>query len=117
GLKVDLPGGSPTLKEAIAEVQKKFPAPASSDQPSQNKKAPRGRVKPEEATLRTAISAIEKRKPRPNLIKDLESDNITPAQSVGNQPPVPPENKLEENEWISLKDLKKQSDQPPKTEQ
>ncbi|MFH0912588.1 MAG: TraM recognition domain-containing protein, partial [Patescibacteria group bacterium] len=47
GLKVDLPGGSPTLKEAIAEVQKKFPAPASSDQPSQNKKAPRGRVKPE----------------------------------------------------------------------
>ncbi|MFA5967036.1 MAG: TraM recognition domain-containing protein [Patescibacteria group bacterium] len=116
-LKVDLPGAT-DMKTAIQSAQTEVvvpPVPSQAREPRREVKRvyPRGRVKPQEATLKNLISAIEKNKPKSNLIHDLQASGTKPGSTP---PPLAPKaNELKENEWISLENLKKQSDknQPP----
>jgi len=106
GLKVDLPGAA-NMKTALAEARSE--APPQSRERRQRRPATRGKVRPQEAVLKNLISAIEQKKPKVNLMADLQSGSQKTKEA--SQPPQSTMGELKENEWISLEDLKKQQDQ------
>lgn len=109
GLKVDLPG-STDMKSAITTAQTERPA---TTWPPRAKR-PQGRIKPEEAALKKLISAIEDKKPKANLISDLQSSGQKTVTENRQTPSGGGE--LQENKWVPLEELKKQpgQNQPPK---
>jgi len=109
-MKSALASATKTAPEPSKELTKK-PEPISIG--NRPRPLPRGRIKPAVGDLKKLISHIEQRKAGPNLIKDLKADAAPNAPAIDEARKTDSANdkSIKPNEWISLDELNKKSDQ------
>ncbi len=115
-MKVEQIPGATDMKSALKEAQPEPAKPSvtspTATRPAYRKPAyPKGKPRPQDATLKGLIAAIEQKKPKANLINDLKT-STSPNQNKIDQAreQKSEEQTLEENKWANLDESKENQD-------